>query len=183
MAGPQSNGYWAMWIFMLVLSVALATIIASYFYLSNGPEGWPPRTPDITTATWASLAALLLGGATFWLGRSMRRGSTGHWRVGAAASIASATTLGWLSMRAWNEMGLTPVESAYGSIVVVTIGFNWMLIVMLLIMLVFTMAWAVLRPKDIRGHGLAWLTELQGYYTAASWLVTFAVLYLTPYAW
>jgi hypothetical protein len=132
---------------------------------------------------WASLAALLLGGATFWLGRSMRRGSTGQWRVGTAATIASAITLGWLSMRAWNEMGLAPVESAYGSIVVVTIGFNWMLIVLLLILLAFTMAWAVLRPKDVRGHGLAWLTELQGYYTAASWLVTFAVLYLTPYAW
>jgi cytochrome c oxidase subunit I+III len=183
MAGPQSNGYWAMWVFMLVMSVAFATIIAAYFYLSNGPAGWPPSIPDITTAMWASLAALLLGGATFWLGRSMRRGSTGQWRVGTAATIASAITLGWLSMRAWNEMELTPVESAYGSIVVVTIGFNWMLIVLLLILLAFTMAWAVLRPKDVRGHGLAWLTELQGYYTAASWLVTFAVLYLTPYAW
>ncbi len=183
MGGPQSNGYWAMWIFMLVMSVAFATIIAAYFYLSNGPAGWPPRIPDMTIAIWATLAAVMLGSATFWLGRSMRRGNTGQWRAATAASIASAMTLGWLSMRAWSAMGLAPVESAYGSIVVVTIGFNWMVITMLLLMLAFTMAWAILRPKDVRGHGLAWLTELQGYYAAASWLMTFAVIYLTPYTW
>jgi hypothetical protein len=50
-------------------------------------------------------------------------------------------------------------------------------------MLVFTLVWALRKPADIRGHGLAWITELQGYFAAAVWLITAFVLYLTPRLW
>jgi hypothetical protein len=88
-----------------------------------------------------------------------------------------------LSVAAWTELGLTAVESAYASIFAATLGFNWIVQLLLLIMITFTLVWAIARPADIRGHGLAWLAELQGYFAAACWLLTFAVLYLTPRLW
>lgn len=182
-AGPQSNGYWAMWIFLLVMAVAFATIIACYFYLGDGPATWPPITPDATQAAWTVAAAVVLAVATFWMARSMRRKQTWGWRVGTAVAFVSTPLLAYLTAQAWSAIGLVAKESAYASIFLATIGFNWVLQLLLFLMLLFTLVWAVTRPADIRGHGLAWLTELQGYFTAACWLLSYAVLYLTPRLW
>jgi cytochrome c oxidase subunit I+III len=184
LAGPQSNGYWAMWIFLLVMAVAFATIVASYFYLSKGPATWPPVMPDAGgMARWATVAAVALAATTYWMARSMRRQQAWSWRLGTAASLALTIALGFTSFVAWQELGLRAVESAYASIFAATLSFNWVLLVLLFLMLTFTLVWAIVRPADIRGHGLAWLTELQGYFAAACWVLTFAVLYLTPYLW
>jgi cytochrome c oxidase subunit I+III len=183
LAGPQSNGYWAMWIFLLVMSVAFATLVASYYYLGDGPASWPPVTPDATVAGWAAALAAALTAGTYWMARSMRRQHTWSWRLATAATLLLTMGLTYLSVTAWSELELIAVESAYASIFVATLGFNWILHLLLFLMLLFTLVWAIARPADIRGHGLAWLAELQGYFTAACWVLTFAVLYLTPRLW
>jgi cytochrome c oxidase subunit I+III len=183
LAGPQSNGYWAMWIFLLVMSVAFATLVASYYYLGDGPASWPPVTPDATVAGWAAALAAALAAGTYWMARSMRRQHTWSWRLATAATLLLTMGLTYLSVTAWSELELIAVESAYASIFVATLGFNWILHLLLFLMLLFTLVWAIARPADIRGHGLAWLAELQGYFTAACWVLTFAVLYLTPRLW
>jgi heme/copper-type cytochrome/quinol oxidase subunit 3 len=182
LAGPQSNGYWAMWIFLLVLTVAFATVISAYYYISGGPGG-SVSIPDSQSAVWASAAAAGLAAATYWMARAMRRRHAWSWRLGTAASLTLGVMLMWFSVRAWSDTGFKAIESAYASIFMTAIGFNWVVLVILLLMLVFTLVWSVLRPRDIRGHGLAWLTELQGYFAAASWLITAAVLYLSPRLW
>jgi cytochrome c oxidase subunit I+III len=182
-AGPQSNGYWAMWIFLVIMSVAFATIIAAYYYLGDDGERLPAAIPDPRMAMWASAAAVALAAATYWMARAMRRRQAWSWRLGSAAALALSPVLGWLTVRAWTDTGLAAAESAHASMFVTTIGFNWVLLLVLLPMLLFTLVWAVLRPADVRGHGLAWLTELQGYFTAACWLITVAVLYLSPRLW
>jgi cytochrome c oxidase subunit I+III len=183
LGGPQSNGYWAMWIFLLVMSVAFATLVAAYFYLSNGPASWPPTMPDASVAVWATAVAVALAGTNFWMARSMRRQHIVTWRLGTGMTLLLTVALTCLSVAAWTELGLTAVESAYASIFAATLGFNWIVQLLLLIMITFTLVWAIARPADIRGHGLAWLAELQGYFAAACWLLTFAVLYLTPRLW
>ena len=183
MAGPLSNGYWAMWIFLLIMSVAFATIVAAYFYLGEGPATWPPITPDATVAGWATAIAAGLAGTTYVLARAMRRLQTWLWRFGTGIALILTAALAYLSVQSWTSLGLDPATSAYASIFLTTIGFNWMLLLLLFLMLTFTLVWSVVRPSDVRGHGLAWLTELQGYFTAGCWVLTFAVLYLTPRFW
>jgi heme/copper-type cytochrome/quinol oxidase subunit 3 len=117
------------------------------------------------------------------MARSMRRQHTWSWRFATTATLLLTMGLTYLSVTAWSELELIAVESAYASIFVATLGFNWILHLLLFLMLLFTLVWAIARPADIRGHGLAWLAELQGYFTAACWVLTFAVLYLTPRLW
>jgi cytochrome c oxidase subunit I+III len=182
-AGPQSNGYWGMWILLIVMSVAFATIIAAYYYLGEGPDQWPPMIPDARFAWWTSAAAVGVAGATYWMARAMRRRQVWGWRIGSAAALVLTPVLFWLTIRAWTVTGLTAVDSAYASMFVTAIGFTWIQLIILLPMLVFTLVWALRKPADIRGHGLAWITELQGYFAAAVWLITAFVLYLTPRLW
>jgi cytochrome c oxidase subunit I+III len=183
LTGPQSNGYWALWIFLVVMAVAHATLIASYYYLGDGPESWPPVTPEIGIAGWATGASALVFLATYAMARGMRRKKFWLWRFGTVASLVFVIALLVLSVRAWQELGLVAVESAYASIFAGILAFNWVLHAIAAFMLVFTLVWAVVRPSDIRGHGLAWLVEPVGHFTAAAWLISFVVLYLTPRFW
>ena len=182
-AGPQSNGYWGMCIFLVIMTVALSTIVAAYYYLGDDGERVRAAIPDAGAALWACLAAVALAGTTYGMARAMRRRQAWGWRIGSALTLAVVPAMFWLTVRAWMETGLVSADSAYASIFATAIGFTWILLVILLPMILFTLIWSILRPADVRGHGLAWLTELQGYYTAAAWLVTVAVLYLSPRLW
>ena len=181
-AGPISNGWWAMLVFLLVMATALATFIASYFYLGDGP-GWPPVAPPARSATLATLAAALLAATTYLFARGVRRKNLRARRIGLIATTALALAFLFPAYGAWTELGLRARESAYASAVVTILGFEWLMALVMLVLLGGAIAWAFTKPKDPRGDGIAFLAELQGYFLAASWAVVFVILYLLPRLW
>ncbi|HEX7120166.1 MAG TPA: cbb3-type cytochrome c oxidase subunit I [Longimicrobiales bacterium] len=181
-AGPISNGWWAMLIFLLVMATALATFIGSYFYLGDGPT-WPPAAPEAGHATLATLAALAVAGATYAFAHGVRRRRLTTRRLGLVATAVLAVVFLVLSFGSWTALGIRPRESAYGSAVVTILGFEWLMALMLLVLVAGSLIWAYAKPADPRGHGLALIGELQGYFLAGSWVAVYIVLYLLPRLW
>jgi cytochrome c oxidase subunit I+III len=182
-AGPLSNGWWGMLVFVLVLTVALFTFVASYFYLGEGPDQWPPVVPDLRLPGWATAAALGAAAATYAYARGIRREQLTLRRLGAPAALGLWGVFTWLAVRAWTDTGLVAKESAYASAFVGLLAFQWVVMIMVLLLLAVVLLWTVFDPEDPRGHATSLNTELLSYFAAASWVVVFVTLYLTPRLW
>ena len=182
-AGPLSNGWWGMLVFQLVMAVALGSLVASYFYLGEGPSEWPPRLLDPGVPVAATLAVVALAATTYLCARGVRTSSLGLRRLGIGLSAVLAVLFLWLTVYTYNASGLVAKESAFASAVVGLLSFEWLTTVLLLALLGTSAVWAWRAPADARGHGATLLAELMGYFTAASWIVVFVVLYLLPRLW
>jgi cytochrome c oxidase subunit I+III len=179
-AGPVSNGWWATVVLVLVLATALATLLASYVYLTGGsaaPLPIPTELPRDLAATAAQVAAAAL---LWWGSRGV-----------SARNRSARLALGWLllaialfvSVSAWRAGGPSPTESAYGSIVLALAGFQWLVMGLALVMLSLAQLWAWLAPADPRGHAVLLNTALVSAFVAASAVVVTATTHLGPRLW
>jgi cytochrome c oxidase subunit I+III len=182
-AGPASNGWWGTLIFLLVLAVALFTFVASYFYLGEGPNEWPPAIPDLALPGYATAAMIGAGLATYAVACGVRKANPMLRRLGAGAGLIFSAASIWLTYRAWTGMGLVPVESAYASVFIGILTFEWIVFLMLLLFFGICLLWALRSPKDPRGHATSLNTELLGYFAVGSWILSFITLYITPRLW
>ena len=182
-AGPIANGWWGTCVFLLILSVALASFVSSYFYLGEGPGPWPPLTPDLELPLLATAATVLAGIGTYMAVRGVRREQVGLRRAGLAAAVLLFGASAWLSLQSYWGTGIVPKESAYGSAFVGLLTFHWVVLFILLLFLAVSTLWALRKPADPRGYATTLNSELLGYFAVASWLVVFTTLYLTPRLW
>jgi heme/copper-type cytochrome/quinol oxidase subunit 3 len=185
-AGPMANGYWGTVVFLLVLATAFGCVVASYYYLAGNAESWPPPRRFPGQVVLPSIAAALLavaGVATWWLRRAVRGEAVGGTRAALALAFLGHAGAVWATWRAFGQSGLTPVEDAYASAFVATVGFQWLVGAVVLAMLVIAQLWAWLRPRDVRGDAVAYNASLVSYFAAASGLLALAVLYVTPRFW
>ncbi|HEX7088493.1 MAG TPA: cytochrome c oxidase subunit I [Longimicrobiales bacterium] len=183
-AGPLANGAWGTAVLIVVLLTALVTFITSYFYLGNGPFGWPPTAPDLRLPAIATVLAAAVAGAGFGLLRAARRVERkGARRLWTAAAMLLSATFTALSMVAYLGMSVSPSSSAYASALVGLLGFQWSVMVMVFVMMGVGAAWAWAAPRDPRGHGVAFNAALVALFSAASWAAVFVTLYVTPRLW
>jgi cytochrome c oxidase subunit I+III len=181
LAGPTSNGWWGTLVLLLVLATALASLVASYFYL-GGPAGGAGRPgtarPGLLVAATACAlaAALVVRGAR----RAAERGRTARRRLAVVGGIG--LHVAFVALTALDAAGrqLTPATSAYGSIFLGLLGFQWLAVLIALAMLAVGLAWALVRPTDPRGLAPVWNASLLTAFLAASWLGVAATLYLSP---
>jgi cytochrome c oxidase subunit I+III len=181
-AGPVSNGWWATVVLVLVLATALATLLASYVYLvagANPPPPIPTGLPRDLAATAAQVAApaILWWGSRRWLaaGRSARLALAPAW-------LSFAVALG-VSLWSWRAGGPSPTESAYGSIVLALVGFQWLVVGLVLVMLSLAQLWAWRAPADPRGHAVLLNAALVSAFAAASAVAVTAMTHLGPRLW
>ena len=186
-AGPAASGYWATLILLLILGTVLATLVASYFYLSDSPETWPPPGPgaldDLLQLIIASGLTLLAGAATWWAMRGVKRDDTLARRIGLGLMFVLDIAVIWVTMAAWGTSGLEPAQSAYASIAMYLLGYQWVVLALVLAMLIAAQLWAWISPDDPRGDGVAYVASLVSYYTVLSWLVVAGTIYLSPVVW
>jgi cytochrome c oxidase subunit I+III len=188
-AGPASNGWWATLVLILVLGTALVTLLASYVYLLQGPYGGPGGPPGglLPAAVAAGAMAAALAVAV-WLQRRLRiegvparaEGAVGLRRVALGALLALALVALGAGVQAWRETGVAAAESAYGSIVLGLLGFQWLVLAVLLVAVGIGLAWAWRAPADPRGHAPAWNASLLACFVAASGVAVFVALHLVP---
>jgi cytochrome c oxidase subunit I+III len=182
-AGPSSNGWWAAVILVLVLATALATLVASYVYLvarSETPQSIPTEYVRDLTATAAQLVAAAV--LARW-SRGLPGPPNRYTRVALAFAGLLIVAALVLSVTAWRVGGPSPIESAYGSIVLALAGFQWLIAGFVLIMLSLAYLWAWRAPADPRGHGILLNTALVGAFAAASSVVVTATTHLGPRVW
>jgi cytochrome c oxidase subunit I+III len=178
--GPLSNGWWGMMVFLLVMAVALGCLLASYFFLGRAESMWPPAAPDAGLASTATGVMLGVAVAAYLIGRGVRRDRTGLRWAGLAMALALAPLAIRMSWVGWHALELRPETSAYASIFLSLLGFEWLMAGVFVVLLAFALAWVLAAPADPRGRGVALLGEAAGYFLAGSWLVVYAVLYLAP---
>jgi len=181
--GGIANGWWATWVFLVVLATALVTIVASYFYLGGHPESpsrLPPAMVEQGLAAVVSIAAIA---AAAWAVKGARQRKPDRIRLGLGATwLLSAGALA-LSIYAYPWTVLDPELSAYASGVLGIIGFQWLVWAVLLVTATIGLLWAFGRPHDRRGHSVAHNTSLIAAFSAVSAAVVFTVVYVTPRLW
>lgn len=181
MSGPDSVGWWGMWITMLGDATAFASIVFGFFFYWTARPDFPPADADHAIGVWVAAAALLgvLAWAATMLAREVnRRGNVKLARLAlvlAALSAAAAAGAAWLAVR-----DLDPVSHVYPAIL-------WALMVWLvvhlcagIIMQCYCLAGSLfgkVTPRhdaDLRNVTLYW------HFVALKVLVTAAVLGLVP---
>jgi cytochrome c oxidase subunit I+III len=178
-AGPLSNGWWATLVLIAVLATALVTLVASYVYLGDGTLAWAPRAPALTVAAIAAglslssglvmLAAVRVARRAVWLRRLALAGATAL----AAASLA-------VGRDEYAAIGSPAAESAYGSIVLALLGYQWLVTALALAMLTLAQLWAWLAPADLRGTGVLLNASLVVGFAVFNGVVVFAMVYVAP---
>jgi cytochrome c oxidase subunit I+III len=183
-SGTSAPGWWTMVHLIVVLTVATACLVMSYYYLRAGTAVWPPAgypRPDLVVPGLATL--VLLGGALFvwWAERRIRSGAQGQLRLGLA--VAGALGLIFLALLASDTLvgGISPAAQAYDSAVATLLGYQALLVVGGLILLGVVQAQALLGYFSARRFLAVQNTTLYCMAVAVNWLVIFGVVYLTPH--
>ena len=179
-AGPLANGWWATVVLILVLVTALVTLVASYVYLGDGTLAWSPTVPDLWPGLLSTGLFLACAATVGIAALSVRRQATWTRRLTLAATMALGAVSIAAGVVAYRALGVTPHETAYGSIVVALLGYQWLVAGLAVAMLVLAQLWAWLAPRDPRGHAVTFNTALVIAFGVLNALVVFATVYLTP---
>jgi cytochrome c oxidase subunit I+III len=182
-AGPLSNGWWGTAVLLLVLSVALITLLASYVYLARG---WVrPEPLDGTEVLFALGAAAAAAGSGLALRaavaardvvlRARRRTALGLAALGAVTSL-----LLWWLLYGYHETRFTRTTDAEGAMFFAFMVFQLMVTLLVAIVAGVANAWAWRAPADPRGNAPASNGALIAFFLAASWIVLFATLTFVP---
>jgi cytochrome c oxidase subunit I+III len=175
-AGPLANGWWGAVVVVIVLATALVTVLASYLYLAGGqPTLARPGSP--LPDALAAAAVLLASMTARW---SARQGDDVRRRLALGAT--SVLLLGALvaSVRGFLASGVSPQASAYDSAVLALLGFQWLVLLLGLVILGVAQVWAWLAPSDERGRAVALNATVLGYFTSASGVIVAITVHLTP---
>jgi cytochrome c oxidase subunit I+III len=181
--GPRSNGWWGTWVFITVWVTALATLIASYFYLSQGPSrALPARLPSLEMPAIATVLLLATIPVTYLYARRIDQRTLLIRRASLAAAFLLNVAFIAITFKAVQDSGITG-QNAYGSAFIFLHAFQWLTALIMLVFLGVSQAWAWLRPDDPRGWGTTLNSTLFGYFAAFSWTVVFATVYLGERLW
>lgn len=189
--GTRATGWWAMALTIAILATALATTLLSYYYLRLTPLAeagprlpvWPPAgigLPELMLPTTATLVLLASAGLMCWAEAGIRQGQQGRLRLGMGAAWVLGAVFVGMQAALCLRSDLRVQGSAYESIFLVTLAFHIALTVAGLLIGGFVQgqAWMGLinrwRWLPVQNAALFW------YFVAAAWVLTFAVLYLSP---
>jgi heme/copper-type cytochrome/quinol oxidase subunit 3 len=169
---------------VIVIAVATACLVMSYYYLRAGTAVWPPAgyaRPDLLLPGLATL--VLLAGALFvwWAERRIRSGAQGQLRLGLVGAAALGLAFLVLLISDTARSGISPSTQAYDSAVATLLGYQAVLVVGGLILLGVVQAQAWLGYFSARRFLAVQNTALYCIAVAINWLVIFAVVYLTPH--
>jgi cytochrome c oxidase subunit I+III len=179
LVGRDSTGWWGMMVFIAVLAVALASLVASYFYLAMR---WPTQPAvDVTEMMIVGACGLFLlpGAALLRLTTRGHAGALSRRRIGLAlASVMGMAAFGLLyGGYALREAQFTRALDAHGSLVYTLLGFQGLVMLAGLVLMIVAQLWLWRRPEDPRGDAVTELAVPYWYFTAASWVVVFVTVY------
>jgi cytochrome c oxidase subunit I+III len=174
---------WGTALVILVVAVAFAGLLLSYFYLRLENPQWPPpgiADPDLVRA---SLAAALVVASGVAVRAALQRVRAADQRgfiaaLGAALALAGGGAVVQLLDIA--RLGFGWTDHAYGSIFFLLAGFAAMVAAAALIVVALTLYWAIGGQYTARRH--ANVANITRFWAAmvVIWVVGFATLYLGP---
>jgi cytochrome c oxidase subunit I+III len=143
-SGPQSHGWWAMVVLMLVGAALYLSYFFSYLYLwTVSPEVWAPAHAALPAPGWplGNGALLLAGGCLWWLaGRSLPEPGGRPWIALALLLGGTLTLIAAAGVELWSHwaVGVRPAASSYGAMVFMGSALNGQVVAAISIMALFT---------------------------------------------
>lgn len=165
-------------------AVLLVSLIIAYVYLGSGAGSWPPVGISLPDLSLASAGTALLLASTIpmaWARAGIQNGQRLRLKLGLA--LSSLLGAGFVGIAAYEyvrqEFDIT--THAYASSFLVLLGFHTLQAIVGLVMIVLVQVWTWLGYYDEERHAAVQNTALNWYYVVASWLIVFAVLYVSPH--
>jgi cytochrome c oxidase subunit I+III len=184
-SGPQSVGWWAMFITVLADGTAFVSLTFAYFYFWTVAEVWPPPLvgePDLAAPAVALPLLLLAAGLIRYAATALGRSQTGRFQLAVWLGSASLVGFAVLELLWAFASGLDPTAHSYPAIVWTILIYLLLHVLLAVVMGLYVLArfWAGrLAPGfdiDLRNSALFW------YFTLIMGLITMATVHLFPLA-
>jgi cytochrome c oxidase subunit I+III len=182
--GSRTVNRGGMWLFILILGIALTTLLLSYFYIRLENPIWPPQNlpmPTLTRVGIATLPLLLNAAALHWALRQLHKNEQSRLRAGLGVAFLLEVSTAVLLIYDFSQLTFDWSTNAYGSLFWVIGGFLLLLLLIGLGMNIFVQAWAwrgIYSPErftPVENTAVFWTAMI------AFWVVTIGVLYISPY--
>jgi heme/copper-type cytochrome/quinol oxidase subunit 3 len=182
--GPRDLMWWGTAGFVAIEGTTLFICVATYFYLRFNFLSWPPEHTLRPSLLWPTIQAALMlasNGPNYLLQRSARAldlAAVRKWVVVEAVLSVVFVALRWQEFLSLNVRW---DANAYGSIAWATVGFHATL---LLLQMVETMVFGVFLYGDKieeKHFSDAYDSAFYWYFMTGSWVVLYAIVFLSPY--
>jgi cytochrome c oxidase subunit I+III len=175
---------WGTALVILVVAVAFAGLLLSYFYLRLENPQWPPpgiADPGVGRAILAAALVVASGAVVRAALRRLRAADQRGFIAALAVAFALAGGGALVQLLDIAGLGFGWTDHAYGSIFFLLAGFVVMVAVAALIVVALTLYWAVRGQYTARRH--ASVANVARFWAAmaAMWVVGFGTLYLGPH--
>lgn len=183
-AGGTAVPWWGMLLALLIVGVALASFVFSYFYLRLSATTWPPpgfALPDLQWALIGTAVVLASLVSMYWARRSIREGNASRLKLGLGiALLLGVAFLGILGYDLLRQ-ALDHRAHAYASLFNTILVFQITLVALGLIISAVVQYWAWRGHYGPRRHLAVTNSLLFWSGVTLSWIVVLATLYLAPY--
>jgi cytochrome c oxidase subunit I+III len=187
--GSRAVARWGMGLTIITLSVALATLVFSYFYLRLTPPQWPPYGTAIPDAflPGIAMAALLISVAPMgWAARGVAQDR----RTPVIWGLLAMTILGVIyiviNLISYRLLDFNYQTHAFGSIFAALAAFQIGVAGVGIFMSAVSLVWVLIgarMPQEARAgrHHAVTDIALYWYFAAVSGVIVYLLLYLVPH--
>ena len=183
-SGSRAVGRSGMMLLILILWIALACFLFSYFFIRLENPIWPIDNislPALPFAVSSAVILLISGGVVYWAASGIRRGSNRRLAIGlSVAWILAAVALG-IQTFDYAQLPFDWHTNAYGSLFYVMGAFAGIVLLGGMLINGLTQLFAWQGKYTARRHVMAENVALYWYSAIGLWFVVFGTLYLSPY--
>lgn len=181
----QEVGWWAMALVCATEAAFFAYLLMSYFYLAVASSSWPPSGVENPRLRLPSIMTVLLvssSGVLYWGERGIAQGRQQRLRIAIVVTFLLGAAFVTLQALEYHRelQQMLPSAHAYASIFYTTTAFHGAHVTFGLLLLLFTLARALLGHFDERTHLGVKVTSLYWHFVDVVWLFIFTCLYLSP---
>jgi cytochrome c oxidase subunit III len=187
----RSTLWWGNLLGIIIETVSVALLLATYFYVARNfhpfppprADEWPPLfdpVPRLGAATTNTTLLLLSCLPMYWTNQMARRKNRAMTMLGLAVMLVVTTASIWMRCYEFSAVHFRWDANAYGSIVWTLLGLHLIYLIIGLGEFLLMVLHIVLHPLDNK-HALdVTLAAGYWYWTAGIWIFIYATIYWAP---
>jgi cytochrome c oxidase subunit 1/cytochrome c oxidase subunit I+III len=182
--------WWGNNLLLAIETSMFAILIATYFYLRQNFDLWPPPVaqltatlnplPQLVYGTLNTLLLVLSCGPMILTDMAARRGNRGVCQVGLVICVLCGLTALVLRSFEYSAMYFRWDSNAYGSVVWFLLGMHHLHLLVLTSESVLLTIWIFRREFDMKHRVDIATVAVYWYWVTAIWIVLYAIIYFTP---
>jgi cytochrome c oxidase subunit 3 len=183
-AGSRAVARAGMLLAILLIWIALACLLFSYFFIRLMNVSWPPETipmPNWIIALSTTLIMLASAGVVYWAIKRIEENDLFKMRVGLGVVFVLGVLALGLQLYDYLQLPFGWQGHAYGSLFYTLGGLAFLVVLGGLLINALINLWALTGRYSARRHVIIGNLGLYWYSAVALWVVTFATLYVIPY--